>query len=560
MEKIWLKNYEEGVSKEINPDTIPSLMHYIEECFVEHKNKICYSNMGVDLTFDQVDHQSKCFAGFLQNHCQLKKGDRVAIMMPNLLQYPVAMIGILRAGMVVVNVNPLYTARELTHQLKDSGASAIVVLANFAKTVEHSLAKTDLKHVIVTEIGDLFSPVKGTIVNFVVKHIKKMVPAWHIPNAISFKKTVKADYETHYKRPELTGEDIAYLQYTGGTTGLSKGAILTHRNMISNVLQATAWITPLRKEKLVGGIVTALPLYHIFSLTANCLTFLKMGIPNILITNPRDIPGFVKELKRQPFSVLTGVNTLFNALLRNEEFNKLDFTNFRFTLGGGMSVQKAVAEKWKKVTGVPLVEAYGLTEASPAVTINPIGLKDFNGSIGLPVPSTDIMIFDEERKEVPIGTPGELCVRGPQVMRGYWNNQEKTDEVIIDGWLHTGDVATIDEEGFVRIVDRKKDIIIISGFNVYPNEVEDVIAAIPGVTEVAVVGISSGVQGEKVKAFVVKDKTSSLTEEQIIKECRENLTNYKIPKEIEFRNELPKTNVGKVLRRALREDANKNSV
>lgn len=553
MDKIWLNSYEEGVSKDINPDSVPSLMHYIEECFNEHRNKTCYTNMGVNLSYDQVDTMSKAFAGFLQDKCQLKKGDRVAIMMPNLLQYPIVMIGILRAGLTVVNVNPLYTVRELTHQLADSGAKAIVVLQNFANTVEKSLAQTDVKHVIVTQIGDLFPGLKGHIVNLVVKYIKKMVPAWHIPQAIPFNQTISASYISQYKRPDLNGSDIAYLQYTGGTTGVSKGAMLTHRNMISNVLQATAWITPLDKGNLKGGIVTALPLYHIFSLTANCLTFLKVGIPNILITNPRDIPGFVKELKRQPFSVLTGVNTLFNALVHNEAFKQLDFSNFRFTLGGGMSVQRVVAEQWQKVTGVPLVEAYGLTEACPAVTINPIKNKEFNGSIGLPIPSTEVKIVDESRLEVPIGEAGELCVRGPQVMKGYWNQPDKTAEVIIDGWLYTGDMATIDQKGFVRIVDRKKDIIIISGFNVYPNEVEDVIASLSGVKEVAVVGVDAGVQGEKVKAFIVKSDPS-LTAEKVIEHCRTELTNYKVPKEVEFRDELPKTNVGKVLRRALREE------
>lgn len=553
MDKIWLKSYEEGVSHQIDPSSVPSLMHYMEECMGQHKGKTAYTNMGVPLSFDELDRASRAFAGYLQQECKLQKGDRVAIMMPNLLQYPIAMFGILRAGLTVVNVNPLYTVRELTHQLKDSGTKAIVVLANFAQTVEKSMGDTDLQHVFVTEIGDLFPGLKGKLVNFVVKHIKKMVPSFNIPNAIPFKSTIDPIHVSKYQRPELNGEDIAYLQYTGGTTGVAKGAVLTHRNMISNVLQASEWLTPLKKETLNGGIVTALPLYHIFSLTANCLTFLKVGIPNILITNPRDIPGFVKELKRQPFSVFTGVNTLFNALALNEKFQQLDFTNFRFTLGGGISVQKAVAERWKKVTGVPLIEAYGLTEACPAVTINPIGLKDYNGSIGLPISSTEVKIVDDNNQEVALGETGELCVRGPQVMRGYWNRPEQTDEVIINGWLHTGDVAKVDENGFIYIVDRKKDMIIVSGFNVYPNEVEDVIAGIEGVKEVAVVGVDAGTQGEKVKAFVVKSDPN-LTEEAILEGCRKDLTAYKIPKEIEFREELPKTNVGKVLRRALREE------
>lgn len=560
MEKVWLKSYEPGVPENINPDSYPSLMHYAEECFKEHQGKCAYSNMGVKISYDELDQLSKNFAGYLLSECGLQKGDRVAIMMPNLLQYPVAMFGILRAGLVVVNVNPLYTKRELTHQLTDSGAKCIVAVANFGDTVAASKPDCpELKHVIMTEIGDLFPGLKGMLVNFVVKKIKKMVPEWHIEGYIPFKESVKSKHASGYQRPHLAGDDIAYLQYTGGTTGVSKGAILTHRNMVSNVLQATAWISSLRDIQLEGGIVTALPLYHIFSLTANCLTFLKVGIPNILITNPRDIPGFVKELKRQPFAVLTGVNTLFNALLHNEDFRALDFSKFKFVLGGGMAVQRAVAEEWKRVTGIPLIEAYGLTEACPAVTINPLSNTDFNGSIGLPISSTEVSIRDEAGQELGVGEVGELCAKGPQVMRGYWNLDDKTREVIKDGWLLTGDIATVDEDGFVRIVDRKKDMIIVSGFNVYPNEVEDVIRSLEGVSEVAVIGVEKDVQGEVVKAFVVRENNneSVVTPERIIEHCRENLTNYKIPKEIEFRDELPKTNVGKVLRRALREEENK---
>ncbi len=557
MEKVWLKSYEEGVPENINPDSYPSLMHYAEECFNEHKGKVAYTNMGVALSYNDLDSLSKAFAGYLLSECGLQQGDRVAIMMPNLLQYPILMFGILRAGLVVVNVNPLYTPRELTHQMTDSGAKCIIALENFGNTVEVSLPDCpDLKHIIMTEIGDMFPGLKGKLVNFVVRYVKKMVPKWHIPNHLSFKTCIQKKYIAQYERPHLTGDDIAYLQYTGGTTGMAKGAILTHRNMMSNVLQATAWISPLVKKGLSGGIVTALPLYHIFSLTANCLTFLKVGIPNILITNPRDMAGFVKELKRQPFSVLTGVNTLFNGLLHNEAFRGLDFSKFQFVLGGGMAVQRAVAEEWKRVTGVPLVEAYGLTEACPAVTINPMQNKEFNGSIGLPLSSTDISIRDEEGNELGIEEAGELCVKGPQVMRGYWNNPEKTREVIKDGWLYTGDIATVDENGFVRIVDRKKDMIIVSGFNVYPNEVESVIMDLEGVKEVAVIGVQKDVQGEMVKAFIVRENTneSVITPDKILEHCKKNLTNYKIPKEIEFRDELPKTNVGKVLRRALRDE------
>lgn len=557
VEKVWLKSYEEGVPENINPDSYPSLMHYAEECFGDHKGKVAYTNMGVKLSYDDLDSLSKAFAGYLLSECGLEQGDRVAIMMPNLLQYPIAMFGILRAGLVVVNVNPLYTPRELTHQMTDSGAKCIIALSNFGDTLEASLPDCpELKHIIMTEIGDMFPGLKGKIVNFVVKHIKKMVPKWHIPNHVTFKPCTQSKYIASYERPHLTGDDIAYLQYTGGTTGVSKGAILTHRNMMSNVLQASKWISPLAKEGLSGGIITALPLYHIFSLTANCLTFLKVGIPNILITNPRDMPGFVKELKRQPFAVLTGVNTLFNGLLHNEAFRGLDFSNFRFVLGGGMAVQRAVAEEWKRVTGVALVEAYGLTEACPAVTINPIQNTEFNGSIGLPLPSTDISIRDDDGNELGFDEAGELCVRGPQVMRGYWNRPDQTRETVKDGWLYTGDVATVDEKGFVRIVDRKKDMIIISGFNVYPNEVEDVIMNLDGVKEVAVVGVPNNAGGETVKAFVVRENTndSVMTSEKIIEHCRESLTKYKIPKEVEFRDELPKTNVGKVLRRALRDE------
>lgn len=554
MEKIWLKSYEPGVPEFINPDQYTSLVALAEESFQKFKDKICYSNMGASLTYQQVDEKSQAFAGFLQQTCRLAEGERVAIMMPNAMQYPVSLFGTLRAGMVVVNVNPLYTPRELRRVLEDSGAKCIVVLANFAHVLEQALEGTQVQHVIVTELGDLLGCLKGTLVNLVVKHVKKMVPAWHIPHAYSFKETINDKFRKAFKPPVVKSDDLAFLQYTGGTTGGVKGAMLTHRNMVSNVLQASAWINSFLKHNIQGGIITALPLYHIFSLTANCLVFLRVGIPNILITNPRDIPGFVKELKRQPFAIMTGVNTLFNALLHNEEFANLDFSKFIFTLGGGMAVQKSVAERWKQVTGVALIEAYGLTETCPAVTINPMNLSAFNGSIGLPIPSTNIKIIDDNNQEVPLGEVGELCVQGPQVMRGYWNQPTTTAEVIDkDGWLHTGDIATVDEKGFVRLVDRKKDIIIVSGFNVYPNEVEDVIAMQKGVKEVAVIGVKNEEHGEIVKAFVVRSDPN-LTAEQVIAESRKDLTGYKVPREVEFRTELPKTNVGKILRRALREE------
>jgi long-chain acyl-CoA synthetase len=556
VDKIWLKNYEEGVPETINPDEYTSLVHLAHESFEKYANKPCYSNMGESLSYAEIEKLSTAFAYFLQKTCRLMPGDRVAIILPNILQYPVALFGTHKAGCVVVNVNPLYTPRELKLILNDSGAKCVVILANFAHVLQEVLHETIVQHIIVTEIGDLLGGLKGLLVNLVVKYVKKMVPDWNIPDAHFFKNIIHAD-ATGFNEVEVKGEDIAFLQYTGGTTGGLKAAMLTHRNMVANVLQASAWVSQFLHKELHGGIITALPLYHIFSLTANCLVFLRAGLSNILITNPRDIAGFVKELKRQPFCVMTGVNTLFNALLHNDEFCHLDFSNFKFTLGGGMAVQRAVAQRWKEVTGTPLIEAYGLTETCPAVTINPMSLKEYNGTIGLPIPSTDVKICDEEGNELPCGESGELCVQGPQVMKGYWNKPEKTKEVLSDdGWLRTGDIAKIDHEGFVSIVDRKKDIIIVSGFNVYPNEVEDVIAEMKGVREVAVIGVKSEAHGEIVKAFIVR-KDPALTPEDIIKHCHTELTGYKVPKEIEFRTELPKTNVGKVLRRALREEEDK---
>ncbi len=555
MEKIWLKNYEPGVPPTIDPNQYHSLVHLAKDCFQKYADKPCYYNMGKMLTYRQIDEMSQQFADYLINTCKLVRGDRVAIVLPNVMQYPVVMYAIHRAGLVVVNVNPLYTARELKEILNDSGAKCVIILENFAHVLQEILPVTIVQHIVVTKLGDLLG-LKGSIVNFVVKHIKKMVPKWSIPDAHMFNQVMK-NAPTKFQDAHVLPDDIAYLQYTGGTTGGIKGAILTHRNMLANVLQATAWVDNFLKQDLKGGIITALPLYHIFSLTANCLTFLKAGIPNILITNPRDIPGFVKELQKNKFCVMTGVNTLFNALLHNEDFCRLDFSNFKFTLGGGMAVQKAVAERWKEVTGVPLIEAYGLTETSPAVTINPMTLKEYNGSIGIPIPSTDVKICNEEGVELPLGERGELYVKGPQVMRGYWNKPEATAAVLgEDGWLRTGDIATIDNEGFVRIVDRKKDMIIVSGFNVYPNEVEDIISQMKEVREVAVIGVKSAMHGEIVKAFIVR-KDPTLTAQQVIDFCHKELTGYKVPREVEFRNELPKTNVGKILRRSLREEEEK---
>ncbi|KZC34413.1 long-chain fatty acid--CoA ligase, partial [Rhodanobacter sp. FW510-R12] len=497
---------------------------------------------------------SRQFAGYLTGVLKLGKGDRVAIMMPNVLQYPIALFGTLRAGLVVVNTNPMYTARELKHQLEDSGAKAIVVLDNFAGTLQHVVAETHVQHIITTGIGDLLGFPKGALINFVLKHVKKMVPAFDLPQAVRFRDAL-ARGAAHPLQPVTLGhDDIAFLQYTGGTTGVAKGAMLTHGNMVANTLQAAAWIGTDLVTPGEEVIITALPLYHIFSLTANGLVFMRLGGLNWLITNPRDMPGFVKELRKSGFTALTGVNTLFNGLLNTPGFSELDFSKLHLTLGGGMAVQRAVAERWKKVTGCTLAEAYGLTETSPAVCINPLDLKEYNGSIGLPVPSTNVAIWSEEGKPLPLGEVGELMVQGPQVMKGYWNRPDETAKVLdADGWLHTGDIAKMDANGYFYIVDRKKDMILVSGFNVYPNEVEDTVMQHPGVLEVAAVGVPDEHSGEVVKLFVVR-KDPNLTEEALKQFCRENLTGYKRPKLIEFRDSLPKSNVGKILRRELRDE------
>ena len=517
-----------------------------------------YICMDKSITYDELDRLSTQFAGFLQGELGLPQGARVAIMMPNVLQYPIAAFGALRAGYTVVNVNPLYTPRELEHQLRDSGAEAIVIVENFCTTLQEVVKNTPVKTVVTTGLGDMLGFPKGMIVNFVVKHVKKMVPAWDIPGNINFRDALTRGARHALKPVKVTLDDLAFLQYTGGTTGVAKGAMLTHRNIVSNLTQAYEWIRPFVRD---GNevIVTALPLYHIFALTANCLTFMRLGAANVLITNPRDIPGFVKELSKHKFSVLTGVNTLFNALLNDPNFGKLDFSAMRVTLGGGMAVQKAVADRWKEITGKPLIEAYGLTETSPAATINPLDLKEYNGAIGLPVSSTEVAIRDDDGNDVPLGQSGELCVRGPQVMKGYYNREDETAKVMMpDGFLRTGDVAVMDEKGFVRIVDRKKDMILVSGFNVYPNEVEAVVAMHPGVLEVAAIGVPDDKSGEAVKVFIVR-KDAALTEEAVLAHCRENLTGYKMPRFVEFRQELPKTNVGKILRRALRDEPPKKA-
>jgi long-chain acyl-CoA synthetase len=554
MEKIWIKNYQAGVPTTIEDqmEKYQSILEILEESFTSYTSRPAYHCMGKTLTFGEIDRLSLKFASYLQNNLGLKKGDRVAIMMPNILQYPVALFGALRAGMIAVNVNPLYTPRELEHQLKDSGATTIVIFENAAHTLESILARTQVKHVLITSIGDMLAFPKSMLVNFVIKKVKKMVPHWSIPQSVNFLTAVNTGEEAQFKKPVLTRNDIAFLQYTGGTTGVAKGAILTHSNIIANISQARSWISPLVKlgEEI---IVTPLPLYHIFSLTANCFVFGSIGGLNILITNPRDIPGFIKELKKWKFTAFTGVNTLFNGLLNHPQFSTIDFSSLRLTLGGGMAVQKAVADKWFKVTGKALIEAYGLTETSPAACINPMTLKEYNGFIGVPLPSTEVVIKDDEEKTLGLGETGEICIKGPQVMRGYWNRDDETAKVMsFDGYFKTGDIGIMNSDGFVKIIDRKKDMILVSGFNVYPNEIEEVLSQHPKIFEVAAIGVPDEKTTEAIKLFIVK-KDASLTVEEVLAFCRENFTNYKIPRHFEFRSELPKTNVGKILRKDLRD-------
>jgi len=551
MDKVWLKSYPAGVPAEIDVTQYESVREVLEDSCAKYGSRRAYSCMGRAITFDELDALSAAFGAFLQAR-GLAKGARVALMMPNVLQYPVCLFGVLRAGCTVVNTNPLYTARELEHQLSDSGAEVIVVVENFAHTVAEVVGKTKVKQVIVTSIGEMLG-IKGWLIDFVLRRVKKMIPRWQIAGAISLRAALAEGRRHKLETVAIGHDDIAFLQYTGGTTGVAKGAMLQHRNIVANLLQAGAWVKPfLGSQSHV--VITPLPLYHIFSLTANCLTFMTLGGENVLITNPRDIPAFVKELARHRFTAITGVNTLFNALLNDPDFHKLDFSPLRMTLGGGMAVQKAVAERWAAVTSKPLIEAYGLTETSPAVTINPLDLQEYNGSIGLPVPSTDIELRDDDGRAVSLGKPGELWVKGPQVMAGYWHRPDETAKVIDDrGWLATGDIGVMDECGFVRIVDRKKDMILVSGFNVYPNEIEAVVAMHPGVLECAAIGAPDEKSGEAVKLFVVK-KDSSLTAAALLEHCRAHLTGYKCPREVEFRDELPKSNVGKILRRELRDE------
>ncbi|MBL1377351.1 long-chain-fatty-acid--CoA ligase FadD [Zobellella iuensis] len=554
-DKPWLHRYPADVPADIDADCFASLMEMFEQSVAAYADKPAYSNFGKIISYGELDRLSRDFAAYLQQGLGLAPGERIALMMPNLLQYPVCLFGALRAGLVVVNVNPLYTARELEHQLRDSGARAIVIVENFAHTLDKAIKQTAVEQVILTRMGDHLGLVKGSVLNFVVKHIKKMVPRHRLPAYVGYKEAMAKGRDMDYRRPELSGDALAFLQYTGGTTGLSKGAMLSHRNMLANVEQCLGVYGPV----LAPGaerVVTALPLYHVFALTVNGLLFLRLGAQNLLITNPRDIPGFVKALKGFDSTCLTGVNTLFNALVNNPDFQGHDFGSLKLTIGGGMSVQRAVAEQWQAITGSKLLEGYGLTECSPLVTVCPYDMDGYNGSIGLPVCSTEVRLVDDNGEVISLShTPGEMEVKGPQVMGGYWGQNSADDGSFHDGWLRTGDIATMDEQGFLKIVDRKKDMILVSGFNVFPNEVEEVAMLHRSVLEAAAVGVPHKETGEMVKLVVVKKPGGELDEKALIRHCRQHLTAYKVPKVIEFRDELPKTNVGKILRRELREQA-----
>jgi long-chain acyl-CoA synthetase len=555
--KFWLKDYPPGVPAEIDPDSVRSLKQLFEDACRNYAARPAFSNMGRTQSYGEIDELSRRFGAWLQKEAGLKKGDRVALMMPNVLQYPIAIIGALRAGCTIVNTNPLYTARELEHQLKDSGATAIVVFENACATLQDVLPRTPVERVIVTGIGDLLGFPKGLLTNFVIRHVKKMVPPFKLPGAVRFKDVMRAGAGLKLDPVDVTGEDIAFLQYTGGTTGVAKGAVLTHRNMVANTLQVVAFVPELAEIKNTV-VITALPLYHIFALTSNMLTFMRVGGHNVLITNPRDMPGFVKELARVRFTFITGVNTLFNGLLHTPGFDRLDFSSLKVALGGGMAVQAAVSERWRQVTGRHICQGWGLTETSPVGTANLPGSTEFNGSIGYPLPSTEISIRDDDGNALPVGASGEICLRGPQVMRGYWNRPDETAKVMLpDGWLRTGDIGRMDERGRTYIEDRKKDMILVSGFNVYPNEIEGVVAKMPGILEVAAVAQPDEKSGEVVALFIVR-KEPSLTAQQVIEFCKRELTGYKVPKAVYFRDELPKTNVGKILRRSLRDELRKS--
>lgn len=551
MEKPWLKHYPKGVAHTIDPDRYPSINDLFDESVQKYRDNIAYINMGAEISYEDLNYLSADFASFLQHAASLEKGDRVAIMMPNLLQYPIVTFAALRAGLTVVNVNPLYTPRELKHQLIDSGAKVIVVLANVAHTLAEVLKETPIETVVVTEVGDMLGFPKSLLVNTVVKHVKKMVPDYDLPNAFTWYEAMDLGAETNFVPVKCTGDDIAFLQYTGGTTGVAKGAMLTHRNIVSNLLQISEWKSPL----LVPGeeiAVAALPLYHIFSLTVNCLSMMYIGATNLMITNPRDIKDYLKTLRKNRFTVVVGLNTLYNAMMNHPDFTKIDFSNLKISVAGGMALQRVVSERWRELTGTPLVEGFGLTETSPVASCNPIDGTDRVGTIGIPLPSTEVRLFDDDFKPVKNGEQGEICIRGPQVMKGYWQRPKETADMITpEGWLKTGDIGITDEDGFTKIVDRKKDMIIVSGFNVYPNEIEEVVSMHPKVLEVAAVGVPDEKSTEVVKIFVVA-KDPSLTADEILQHCKGNLTGYKMPKHVEFRKDLPKTNVGKILRRELR--------
>ena len=553
MEKVWLASYPEGVPELIPDPPYSSLTDMMNASMKKYASRKAYTNMGSSITFGELDELSNRFAHYLLYELNLKKGDRVAIMLPNVNQYPIALCGILKAGLVVVNVNPLYTPRELKHQLSDSRAKTIIILENFANVLSEVIHETSIEKVILTKMGDMLSFPKNHIVNFVVKNIKKLVPPYEFSDSSSFLEILSKNKNSQLEKIDIDIEDIAFLQYTGGTTGLSKGAMITHKNMLYNLYQSKAWRSDLLEDVDIIVAITALPLYHIFSLQSNCLAMMLDGGENILITNPRDFPAFVKELAKHSFVYITGVNTLFASLLNTPGFDKLDFSSLRWTIGGGMAVQNAVSKNWEKITGQPILQAYGLTETSPAAIINPINFEEFTGSIGLPISSTEVMICDDDGTQLPIGDLGEICIKGPQVMKGYWEKPDETKKVLSsDGWLKTGDMGRMDQDGFIFIEDRKKDMILVSGFNVYPNEIEGVVAEMDDVLEVAAIGKESPDSGEIVKLFVVK-KNPELSDSEIYEHCKKNLTAYKVPKEIEYRDELPKTNVGKILRRALRE-------
>lgn len=547
----WFKFYPASVDKQVDYKAYSSVIDLFDESVKKYGSAVAYECMGKTMSFQELDRLSAHFANYLTQDLRLEKGSRVAIQMPNILQYPVVMFGALRAGMVVVNTNPLYTPSEMKHQFNDSGADVIVIVANFASNLEKIRSEIQAKHIIVTELGDMLGGLKGMIVNLVVKHVKKLVPPFSISGAVSLKSTLAKGAKHQFKPTKCTLDHPAFLQYTGGTTGVSKGAELTHGNIVANMQQISAWMKPKLKER-EEIVITALPLYHIFALTVNCLAMLKIGAHNVLITNPRDMKAFIGDLAKKRFTVLTGVNTLFNGLLNQEAFKELDFSGLKIAVGGGMAVQKATAEKWKALTGVPLAEGYGLTETSPVASCNPIDGTERIGTIGLPLPNTEMMIADDAGNPLPVGERGEILIKGPQVMKGYWNRPEETANVMHGDWFKSGDIGVMDEDGFIKIVDRKKEMILVSGFNVYPNEVEDAVASCPGVVEVGVIGMPDPKSTEKVVAYVVK-KDASLTEEKIIGHCKELLTNYKVPREVYFTDELPKSNVGKILRRKIKE-------